>query len=123
MKPAYFHRYEVLWTPTVLVLDADGVERFRLEGYLPREEFSAQLELGRARLAWVQKRWEAAQAIYEGVIRLSPKTVAAASALYWGEVCYYKRTQDHTRLRPMAERERQEYPASLEAKRAITFLP
>ncbi|MGH9481650.1 MAG: thioredoxin fold domain-containing protein [Terriglobales bacterium] len=123
VKPAYFHRFEVLWTPSVLILDADGTERFRLEGYLPREEFSAQLELGRARLAWLQQRWEAAQAIYEGVARQSPRTVAASAAIYWGEVCYYKRTQDHTRLRPMAERLRQQYPTSLAAEKAIAFLP
>lgn len=117
-----FHRYGVLWTPTVLLLDSSGEERFRLEGYLPRDEFQAQVELGRARLAFVEKRWQAAEDIYDGVVRQWPQTLAAADAVYWHAVCYYKRTQDHTCLRTMAERLRQDYPASLAAKRAIAFL-
>jgi thioredoxin-related protein len=32
--PAWFHRFAAVWTPTVLLLDADGKERVRLEGYL-----------------------------------------------------------------------------------------
>ncbi|MGH9394940.1 MAG: hypothetical protein ACRD1E_12270 [Terriglobales bacterium] len=123
LQAAGFHRFGVLWTPTTLVLDSAGAEQFRLEGYLPRAEFSAQLELGRARLAFVQKRWQAAEEIYEAVVRNSASTLAAAAGIYWGTVCYYKRTQDHTRLRSMAERLLQEYPASLEAKKAGAFLP
>ncbi len=117
-----FHRFGVLWTPTVLLLDAGGVERFRLEGYLPREEFQAQLDLGRARLAFVEKRWQAAEDVYDGVMRQWPRTAAAADAIYWHAVCFYKRTQDHTSLRPMAERLRDDYPGSLAAKRAQPFL-
>ena len=25
--PAYFHQFDALWTPTVLILDANGIER------------------------------------------------------------------------------------------------
>ena len=46
---ALFHRFDVLWTPTVLILDANGIERARNEGYLPNLEFRAQLEMGLAR--------------------------------------------------------------------------
>ncbi|HXZ43553.1 MAG TPA: hypothetical protein VEH53_01900, partial [archaeon] len=34
--PANFHRFDAVWTPTVLVLDAGGKERWRIEGYLPK---------------------------------------------------------------------------------------
>lgn len=112
----------VLWTPTVLILDPGGVERYRLEGYVPRDEFHAQLELGRARLAFVEKRWEAAQDIYEGVLDQLGQTTAAPEALYWAGVCYYKNTRDHSRLRPMAEELQQRYPGSLPAKKALPFL-
>jgi len=120
-QPAGFHRFGVLWTPTTLALDASGAEQFRLEGYLPRQEFSAQLELARARLAFVQKRWQAAEEIYEAVTRVSPQTLAAATGIYWSAVCRYKRTKDHTVLRPMAERLAEEYPQTMEAKKAGAF--
>jgi acetolactate synthase I/II/III large subunit len=50
---AYFHRFDVLWTPTVLILDANGIERARNEGYLPNSEFRAQLEMGLARIVFM----------------------------------------------------------------------
>jgi hypothetical protein len=55
--PAYFHRFDAVWTPTVLVMDSDGTERLRVEGYLPKEEFRSHLEMGwlvwdHARLTW-----------------------------------------------------------------------
>jgi hypothetical protein len=33
--PAWFHRLDAVWTPTVLLLDSEGKERVRREGYLP----------------------------------------------------------------------------------------
>jgi thioredoxin-related protein len=71
-----FHRFEAVWTPTVLVLAADGKERGRLEGYLPKNEFRAFLEMGLARVDFMQKKWSnskfAAEAIYyRGVSRYS----------------------------------------------------
>lgn len=42
---------------TVIVLSPEGKERRRTEGYLPKEEFHPQLEMGRARVALMRKRW------------------------------------------------------------------
>ena len=49
--PAWFHRFDAVWTPTVLLLDAAGKERARLEGYLPNNDSMAALKngLGRSR--------------------------------------------------------------------------
>lgn len=122
VKPAWFHRFGVLWTPSVLILDPAGAERYRLEGYVPRDEFSGQLELGRARLAFVEKRWQAAEDIYQGIADDWSQTTAAPEAVYWVGVCFYKRTQDHTRLGPMAEQLRDRYPGTIWAKKASIFL-
>jgi hypothetical protein len=46
--PAWFHRFDAVWTPTVLLLDAAGKERVRLEGYLPNNDFIAALKNGLA---------------------------------------------------------------------------
>ena len=34
-------RYKAPWTPTILLLDADGVEHHRIEGFLPTDDFLA----------------------------------------------------------------------------------
>ena len=39
----------VQWTPTILITDHGGVERHRIEGFLPAEDFLAQLALGLAK--------------------------------------------------------------------------
>lgn len=111
-----------LWTPTVLILDPNGLERYRLEGYVPRDEFRAQLELGRARLAFVEKRWQAAEEIYQGIVDTLGQTTAAPEGVYWAGVCYYKRTQDHSRLTPMAQELQRRYPGTLAAKKSLVFI-
>ena len=45
----------------MLIFDADGTERHRIEGYLPNVEFRAQLELGLARVAFMHKQWADAE--------------------------------------------------------------
>jgi hypothetical protein len=42
-------------------MDAEGGERWRLEGYLPKEEFQANLEMGLARVAFTRKDWADAE--------------------------------------------------------------
>ncbi len=39
-------RYNAQWTPTLLMIDAQGEERHRIEGFLPANDFLAQLLLG-----------------------------------------------------------------------------
>jgi hypothetical protein len=52
--PAWFHRFDAVWTPTVLLLDSEGKERVRLEGYLPNNDFVAALRNGRASLSYTR---------------------------------------------------------------------
>jgi thioredoxin-related protein len=40
-NPSGFERFGVQWTPTVMIADPDGTERYRFEGYLPPEDFLA----------------------------------------------------------------------------------
>lgn len=111
--PVYFHRFDSVWTPTVLILDSKGVERFRLEGYLPKEEFRAQLELGLARVAFMNKRWAEAEQRYSDVLARYPNTKAAPEALYWKGVSRYKATNDHTVLGELPAQYQQKYPDSI----------
>ncbi len=113
-----FKRFEVLWTPTVLVLDPTiGVERFRMEGYVPRDEFNAQIRLGLARVSFMQKKWEDAERVYADIVREFGETVSAAEALYWQGVCRYKRKEPDA-LPTLTEQFRHAYEHTLWAKKA-----
>jgi outer membrane protein assembly factor BamD (BamD/ComL family) len=110
-----------VWTPTALILDSDGKERWRVEGYLPKDEFRAQLEMGLARIAFMHKQWADAEQRYSQVIGRYPDTAAAPEAVYWRGVAQYKRTNDHTVLGGVAEQLTQGYPDSAWAQKASVW--
>ena len=110
-----------MWTPTALVLDENGKERHRIEGYLPKEEFAAQLLLGLARMNVMQKKWADAEKLYQEIAEKYPNSTAAPEAVYWKAVSHYKGTNDHTVLGEVPKTLQQKYPNSVWAKKAIPW--
>ena len=92
--PAWFKRFDALWTPTILVMDAGGVERYRIEGYLPKNWFRARLEMGLGRVAFMHKKWADAEKTYAGVAENYAETAVAPESIYWSGVSHYKATSD-----------------------------
>jgi outer membrane protein assembly factor BamD (BamD/ComL family) len=119
--PAYFHRFDALWTPTVLVLDSAGVERQRLEGYLTKEEFRAWLEMGLARISFMHKRWAEAESRYAQIAERFPDSKVAPEAIYWRGVSRYKHTNDHTVLGEVPEQLKERYADSVWALKASVW--
>jgi hypothetical protein len=120
--PVNFHRFDVPWTPTVLILDANGVERHRLEGYLPNDEFRAQLDMGLARVAFMNKNWADAERRYAEVLDRYPNSKVAPEALYWKGVSHYKATNDHTVLGELPQQFEQKYPDSVWALKTAAWV-
>ena len=119
--PAYFHRFDAVWTPTVLILDSNGVERLRIEGYLPKEEFRAQLEMGLARVAFMRKQWAEAERRYAEVVERYPDAKVAPEAVYWRGVSRYKQANDHTVLGEVPGQLNEKYPDSVWALKASVW--
>ena len=122
-KPAWFHRFGVVWTPTILLLDTKGRERVRLEGYLPNADFNAALRNGLGRMAFLQKKYADAERWYADVITRFKGTHFAPEAMYWQAVTLYQATHNHTALSEGAEALRNTYPSSVWASKAIPWLP
>jgi outer membrane protein assembly factor BamD (BamD/ComL family) len=113
----------VLWTPSIVILDSAGKERFRIEGYFPREQFAAQLEMGLARVAFMHKQWAEAERGYAKVKEKYADSASAAEAIYWAGVSYYQRTKDHTVLGRISQELAEKYPDSIWAEKASVWLP
>ena len=96
-------RFNAQWTPTILIVDPKGVERHRIEGYLPVEEFLPQLELGLAKSAFGTGQFEEAERRFRGIVDRYPNSAAAPEALYWAGVSRYKATNDPTALADTAK--------------------
>jgi len=104
-------------------MDSAGVERLRLEGYLPRKEFAAHLDLALGRIAFMHKNWAEAENRYNEVLHKCEDTVSAAEALYWSGVSHYKKTNDHTVLGRVSQELAQKHPYSIWTKKASVWLP
>jgi TolA-binding protein len=87
-------KYEAPWTPTILILDSEGQEQHRIEGFLPRDEFLAQLLLGLGHSAFHHQEWSEAESWFRELMQELPETDAAPEATYWAGAARYKDSGD-----------------------------
>ena len=117
-NPGPMERFNVQWTPTVLLLGSDGKEHHRIEGFLETEDFLAQLTLGLGHIARAEQKWKDAERRYREVLEQLPSTDAAAEAQYWLGVTRYKATNDAAALGETARAFKEKYADSPWAKKA-----
>ncbi len=120
--PEWFRRFDVAWTPIVIILDPDGVERYRIEGYLPKPEFRAELEMGLARVAFEQQNYAEAAKLYSEIAGRCSQAVVAPEARYWAGVSKYKETQDPAFLKQTGKDLAEKYPASVWATKGSIWV-
>jgi TolA-binding protein len=114
-------RYDAHWTPTTLIIDNTGTERHRIEGFLPVDEFLAQLALGIAKAAFARKDYPNAERFYRDVLDRYPNTDAAPEAQYWSGVSKYRATNDPSALKATAEAFSNRYQESTWATKASVW--
>jgi hypothetical protein len=119
-NPQPMDRLQALWTPTILLLDPDGVERYRLEGYLPVEGYLARLTLGLGHIAFATKDWVAAEAWFHEVVEKYGESEVAPEALYWEGVSRYK-AGDQSALGRTAQEFKQRYTDTDWAKKSSVW--
>ena len=120
-NPKGFERFGAQWTPTVIIADASGTERYRFEGFLPVEDYLAQLGLGLGKAAFANQNWAEAERRFREVAAQFPKSEAAAEALYWAGVSKYKAKGDAAALKETAEAFKSKYTDTQWAKKASVW--
>jgi len=114
-------RLNAHWTPTILILDEDGVERHRIEGFLPVDDFLAQLKLGVAKAAFQRDAFEEAERRFREVVADHPNSESAPEALYWAGVSRYKGKGEAGALADTARAFATRYSDSAWAKKASVW--
>ena len=114
-------RFGAQWTPTILMLDPSGMERHRIEGFLPVDDFLAQLGLGLGRIQFSGGLFEEAENQFRDVVERHPDSDAAPEALYWAGVSKYKRTDDGAALAETARAFQKSYTNTPWAKKASVW--
>ncbi|HWC73010.1 MAG TPA: thioredoxin fold domain-containing protein [Gemmatimonadales bacterium] len=117
----YAERYKAPWTPAILLLDSNGVEHHRIEGFLPADDLLAQLMLGRARLAFDEQQWAEAERRFKEIVAQLPNTDTAAEALYWAGVAPYKATGNPASLKATGDAFKTRYRDTPWAKKASVW--
>jgi TolA-binding protein len=102
-------------------MDSEGKERVRNEGYLPKIEFRAWLDMTLARLAFVQKEWRKAEEKFDAIVRQYPDTGVAPYSVYWRGISRYKDSHEPADLSAITKEFRHRYQDSIWAKKAAVW--
>ena len=86
-------RYRIKWTPTLLILDAEGVEQYRTLGFYPPQELIPSLLLGIGKARFNQPDRPAACDCFSSIISRYPASPRPRRR----SIC----TASHATLRPM----------------------
>ena len=118
-NPQAFERFGAQWTPTVIIAEPDGTERYRFEGFLPKPDYLAQLKLGLAHAARARNDFADAEKRYRELAKGEDEV--AAEALYWAGVSRYKATNDAAALGDTAKAFESRFTSSPWAKKASVW--
>ena len=118
---ALVKRYAVKWTPTIIILNSDGEEHHRFVGYLPPEDFIAQIILGKGKVEFDLDRFEQAMQCFQEILVRFPKADAAPEAQYYLGVSKYKSSHDPKELKLGLEVLQRDYANSEWTKKAQVY--
>jgi hypothetical protein len=108
----FLHDIHHIWTPDIRILNHDGYEFYRWEGFLPPPEFMARALCGFG-LAYLRlKRFDQAEAVYLDVLKRFSTSYAAPEAQYYLGVARYRRDPDSDELLTQWANLRSRYPLS-----------
>lgn len=120
----FLHDVHHIWTPDIRVLNYDGFELYRWDGFLPPPEFMARALCGYGMGYLRLKRFDQAEAIYLDVLRRFSTTYAAPEAQYYLGVARYRRDPDSDELLTQWAALRSRYPSSeYRVKQSFKELP
>jgi hypothetical protein len=110
--PVLGPKFKVKWTPTLLVLDAEGTEHYRTLGFYPPQDLIPSLLLGMGKAKFNKPDRPAASGYFEHLLAEYPNNSLAPEAVYLNGVSQYIETHDVKNLTGIYDRLLAEYPDS-----------
>ena len=114
-------KYRAFWTPTIIILDSQGTEYYRFNGFLPPDEFIPQLQFGLGMMSLQKQDFKTASTQLKLVVEKHPKSDIAPEAQYWFGVSEYKSAHNVDALLNAWKRLKKDYPNSIWAKK-VSFV-
>ena len=119
--PVLGPRYKVKWTPTLLILDGEGVEQYRTLGFYPPDDLVPSLLLGMGKAKFDLPDRPAACDCFSKILADYPDSSLAAEAVYLNGVANFIESHDVTNLIGIYDRLAAEYPSSPWLTRAAPY--
>ncbi len=113
--------FNIKWTPTLIILSADGQEHYRTTGFFAPEELIPSVLLGMAKASFDNDRFTEALSALNTLLEKYPKSAAAPEGVYLNGVCRYKSSKDPKPLKEAYEQLQAEYSDSVWTKRAYPY--
>lgn len=107
-----FKEYGISWTPTIVIMDAEGKEHYRFTGFLPPAEFCAAIILNGAKTELDLGNFDLAIKCFNEVAEKYPETLAVPEAIFFVHVAKYLATHDPKNLRAGFDRLNGEFPGT-----------
>lgn len=114
-------KFRVQWTPTLVLLDAEGEEHNRTVGFLPPEELLPSLLLGIGKSQFDHDDFSHAENSFQRLLAEYPKSDSSAEAAYYLGVSRYKRTHNAEELKKTIQHLQRDFPHSEWVKRASVY--
>jgi hypothetical protein len=105
-------KYRIKWTPSLLILDADGAEHSRTLGFYPPQELIPSLLLGQGKAKFNLPDRVAACVYFDKVLNDFPHSSLAPEAVYFNGVSQYIESHDVINLVNIYDRLVKDYPDS-----------
>jgi tetratricopeptide (TPR) repeat protein len=105
-------KYNLQWTPTIIVLDSDGKEYNRTVGYISPDEFVPFILLGIGKGYMELENYNKAIDTFKRLIDNYPKSKATPEAIYYHGVCGYKSSHEPKHLKNAYELLKNNFPDS-----------
>jgi len=107
-----FKKYKVTWTPTIVVLDAEGREHCRFTGFLPPKELCARMVLDGAKAEMNLQNYILAIKCFDDILNKYRGTFAVPEAIFYLAVTRYLSSHEPKFLKEGLEQLRKEFPDS-----------
>jgi len=114
-------QFDIAWTPTFLIQDSGGRVHRKLVGYIPVDDFLAQLKFGKGMVFFEKERHEEAIKWVRKVIEEHPGAGVVPEAIFFLGVAEYKKTHEVSALRRVYDTLSEKYPQSEWARRAQPY--
>ncbi len=113
--------FNVKWTPTLVILDAQGKEHHRTVGFLSSEELIASLSLGAGKSLFEHDQFEKAIEWLDKVITGHPDSSFVPEAIFFKAVSKFKLAHDPAPLKEAYKELEAKFPGNEWTKRAYPY--